>query len=98
MVAYQSFLLRPHSILAEAQCKARPQDVPKNFPNGSSFDAYTQEDMSLAASHVNFYAHPGLDNKTLVEVLTFFYDKERAHKLLRLLGNTHSAGSDRTLY
>ena len=58
------------------------------FPNGSSFDAYTQEDMNLAASHVNSYARPSLGNRTPVEMLALYYGAERTQKLLRLLGHT----------
>ena len=58
------------------------------FPSGSSFDTYTQEDMNLAASHVNSYARPSLGNRTPAEMLALYYGKERAQKLLRLLGHT----------
>ena len=55
--------------------------------SGSSFDEYTQEDMNLAASHVNSYARPSLGNKTPMDMLAVYYGEERAHKLLRLLGH-----------
>lgn len=58
------------------------------LPSGSFFDAYTQEDMNLAASHVNSYARPSLGNRTPAEMLVLYYGKERAQKLLRLLGHT----------
>ena len=59
----------------------------KILPSGSSFDEYTQEDMNLAASHVNSYARPSLGNKTPMDMLAVYYGEERAHKLLRLLGH-----------
>ncbi len=58
------------------------------FPSGSFFDAYTQEDMNLAASHVNSYARPSLGNRTPAEMLALYYGEERAQKLLCLLGHT----------
>ena len=56
------------------------------LPSGSSFDSYSQEDMALVASHVNSYARHGLGDKTPMDALAFYYGKERAEKLQRLLG------------
>ncbi len=58
------------------------------IPSGTSLDCYTQQDMNLAASHVNSYARPSLGNKTAFEMLAIYYGTERTQKLLRLLGHT----------
>ena len=58
----------------------------QRFPKGSSFDALSQTDIVLVASHVNSYARNSLGNKTPIEALAFYYGAELAQKLLRLLG------------
>lgn len=55
------------------------------LPSGSSLDAFSQQDMILAASHVNSYARERLGGKTPMDSLAFYYGEERADKLLRLL-------------
>lgn len=57
------------------------------LPSGSSFDAFTQDDMNLVASHVNSYARLVLGNRTPMDMLALYYGEERAAKLLRLLGH-----------
>ena len=58
------------------------------LPSGSSFDALTQTDINLVASHVNSYARPRVFNKSPIQVFTFNYGDVLARKLLRLLGYT----------
>lgn len=57
------------------------------LPSGSSFDSFSQDDMTLVASHVNSYARLVLGNKTPMDMLALYYGNERADKLLRLLGH-----------
>lgn len=57
----------------------------KIFPKGTSFDRFTQEDMALAASHVNSYARASLNDQTPIDMLTFMFGEALAGRFLRLL-------------
>ena len=52
------------------------------FPKGSSFDEYTQEDISTMMNHINSYSRLSLGNKSPYEMMEFLYGE----RILQLLG------------
>lgn len=64
------------------------------LPSGSSLDSFSQQDMIVAASHVNSYARQSLGGKTPMDSLAFYYGEERAGKLLRLLCQVRITAKD----
>lgn len=63
------------------------------IPKGSSFDDYTQQDISLMMDHINSYSRAGLGNKCPYEMMGFFY----GNKMLDLLGCHRIAADSVTL-
>lgn len=59
----------------------------RTLSSGSSLDLFMQKDMTFVASHVNSYGGPNLDDRCPFDTLAYFYGKERAARLLRLLGH-----------
>lgn len=57
----------------------------KILPKGTSFDRFSQEDMALAASHVNSYARASLNDKSPIELLTFAFGEALTEPFLRFL-------------
>ena len=51
------------------------------FPKGTSFDEYTQEDISLAVSHLNAVKRQSLNNKSAYECFTFMFEEAAAKAL-----------------
>ena len=51
------------------------------FPKGTSFDEYTQEDINLAVSHLNWVKRQSLNNISAYECFTFMFGESVAKTL-----------------
>ncbi len=62
-------------------------------PKGSSFDAFSQEDINLMMNHINSYSRASLGNKTPYDAFAFLYGQE----ILDVLGCHRIPPQDVTL-
>ena len=63
------------------------------IPKGTSFDNYTQQDISLMMEHINSYSRASLGDKCPYEMMEFLYGLN----ILELLGYHRIAADDVTL-
>jgi len=55
--------------------------VRKIFPKGKTLDKFTQDDISLAMSHINSYSREKLNDKAPFELFGFLYGYDTLNKL-----------------
>lgn len=58
----------------KGSCERNHSELRRIFPKGTNFSIFSQEQVSLALSHVNSLARPSDNNKTAYEMFCFFYE------------------------
>ncbi|NFH46248.1 IS30 family transposase, partial [Clostridium sporogenes] len=51
------------------------------LPKGTSFNNFTQEDITLMMNHINSYKRKKLNNRSPYETFNFYHGEEVLHKL-----------------
>jgi transposase, IS30 family len=51
------------------------------LPKGSSFDSYSQDDITMMMNHINSYKRKKLNNRSPYEAFSFYYGEELLHQL-----------------
>lgn len=62
-------------------CEVTHEMIRRVLPKGTSFDALSQEDISLMMSHINSYNRKKLNNQSAHQMFSFLYSEEILHKL-----------------
>jgi IS30 family transposase len=62
-------------------CEVTHEMIRRVLPKGTSFDALSQEDISLMMSHINSYNRKKLNNQSSHQMFSFLYSEEILHKL-----------------
>lgn len=85
-------LLRTHVFYCDPSASYQKGALERNhefirlfFPQGSSFDELTQNQIDLMMSHINSYSRPILNDKTPYEMFAFLFGNDALERLLRLL-------------
>lgn len=75
--------LRTHVFYCDASAPYQKGSAERNhefirmfLPKGTSFDEYTQKDISIMMGHINSYSRPGLGNKCPYEMMEFLYGEK----------------------
>jgi len=62
-------------------CEVTHEMIRRVLPKGISFDALSQDDISLMMSHINSYNRKKLNNQSAHQMFSFLYSEEILHKL-----------------
>ena len=79
------FFCDPYNSQQKPHVERNHEEIRRVLVKGSSFDALTQEDVSLMLSHVNSAPRPSLDGRTPYDEFVSFYG-ERGREFLEKLG------------
>ena len=71
----------PFAAFQKPNVKLNHEFIRRILPKGTSFDALTQEDISLMMSHINSYSREKLNDKSPFDMFGFLYGYEVLEKL-----------------
>jgi IS30 family transposase len=75
------FYCNPSAPYQKGSAERNHEFIRMFVPKGSSFDRYTQTDISLMMDHINSYGRPDLGDKCPYEMMEFMYGKDILDRL-----------------
>lgn len=75
------FYCDPYAAFQKPNVELNHEFIRKILPKGTSFDALTQEDISLMMSHINSYSREKLNDKSPFDMFGFLYGYDVLEKL-----------------